>query len=93
MTTRVPIPKHWHLAASDWGNRKERRKDVADGVVMGVLILNHETGEGEVLLKRSFKASDWLLKADAISDWKGLLEREYAVTLSDKEIASWEDEQ
>ena len=81
MTTRIPVPKHWRLAASWWGNRKERRKDVADGVVVGVLTLNYETGEGEVLFKRSFTASDWLLKADAISDWRGLLEREYEAAL------------
>ena len=81
MVEDVFPPMGWNLAAREWGNKRERRRDAKEGHVFGVLVLNPETGEAEVLLHPSFGRYDWLTKADALSDVTGLLEREYDTAL------------
>ena len=81
MVENVFPPMGWNLAAREWGNKRERRRDAKGGHVFGVLVLNPETGEAEVLLHPSFSRADWLTKADALSDVTGLLEREYDTAL------------
>lgn len=70
-------PKGWRLAAREWGDRRERRGQAKRGRVLGVLIWNDDVGEGEVLLVPGFELADGLLAKDALSDWGGLLDREY----------------
>ena len=77
MVDRVNVPKGWKLAAPEWGSPRSRRNDAKSGEVCGVLIWNWETGEGEVLLHPAFFSGCALVGADAISDWAGLLDREY----------------
>jgi hypothetical protein len=77
MTDRVSVPKGWKLAAPEWGSPRSRRNDAKGGEVCGVLIWNYETGEGEVLLQPGFYSGCAIVGADAISDWAGLLDREY----------------
>jgi hypothetical protein len=77
MSDRVSVPKGWKLAAPEWGSPRSRRNDAKGGQVCGVLIWNYETGEGEVLLQPGFYSGCAIVGADAISDWAGLLDREY----------------
>lgn len=92
MVEDVFPPMGWNLAAREWGNKRERRRDANGGSVFGVLVLNPETGEAEVLLHPSFNRADWLTKADALSDVIGLLRRDYDGVLSAKSVASQEDQ-
>lgn len=70
-------PKGWALAAPEWGDRASRRRDAGGGRVLGVLVWNDDRGEGEVLLVPGFARGDGLTSKDALSDWRGLLDREY----------------
>jgi len=38
-------------------------------------------GEGEVRLNDDFKASDWIVRADALKDWIAELQEQYDQTL------------
>jgi hypothetical protein len=87
MVEDVFPPMGWNLAAREWGNKRDRRRDAKEGNVFGVLILNPETGEAEVLLHPSFNRADWLTKADALSDVMGLLQRDYEKVLDVKSAA------
>jgi hypothetical protein len=77
MIEGLPVPRRWKLAAPEFGEQKDRRRQARNGTVCGVLIWNYEEAEGEVLLHPNFFYGDALAAADAIKDWRGLLEREY----------------
>ena len=66
----------WSLAAAHWGRYRERAGQARRGAVLGLLIWDHELGEGEVLLAPEWNHCCGVLKADAASDWAGLLRRE-----------------
>lgn len=74
--------KGWKLAAESWGDKKERMKDAKGGIMVGILVWNEKTYEGEVILSPAVLDNDWLTKADMLGDFKGLLEREYRSALS-----------
>lgn len=73
------MPRRWRLAAPEWGERRRRREDANNGKIVGVLIWSREDGEGEILLAPRFARLHWVERLDALSDWLGLLEREYEV--------------
>ena len=77
----MEFPPKWKLAARDWGNKKERMKDAKGGFIVGFLVWNDETYEGEVMLSPAILKADWLTKADMLSDFNGLLSREYEAAL------------
>jgi hypothetical protein len=77
MPDELPVPKRWKLAAPEFGEQKDRRRNARNGIVCGVLIWDYEEAEGEVLLHPNFFYGSALEAADAIQDWSGLLDREY----------------
>ncbi|MFM2150273.1 MAG: hypothetical protein RLZZ187_2579 [Pseudomonadota bacterium] len=74
----MDVPKGWTLAAREWGQQRERRRHANGGRILGLLVWNEEAGEGEVLLVPGFTRADGVFGKDALSDWCGLLEREYS---------------
>lgn len=87
MVEDVFPPMGWNLAAREWGNKRDRRRDAKEGNVFGVLIWNYETHEGEVLLHPSFRRVDGIGRADILSDVIGLLRREYEGPEVDDDMA------
>ena len=77
MFDELPVPRRWKLAAPEFGEQKDRRRNARNGIVFGVLIWDPEEAEGEVLLRPDFFYGNALEAADALKDCRGLLDREY----------------
>lgn len=74
----LETPKGWKLAARDtFGDKRERQRQARTGEVFGVLIWNHDVGEGEVLLDPHFLKSCRVTRMDAYQDVIGLISRQY----------------
>lgn len=43
----------------------------------GTMRWNWEEGEGRISLSNEFQAASWVLRADALVDWKRAIEEEY----------------
>ena len=69
--------RRWPLAAPEYGEMKQRRKEAKAGQVLAVLVWDDEVGEGEVYLSRDLIKLKPLSAMDALQDWKGLLSHEY----------------
>lgn len=92
MADFVEVPKGWGLAAPDftWGEsspkiaQKKRRSLInsEDAEVVGVLVWNFESGEGDILIHPDHKPSTQFLEnisqKDWITDCIGLLEKHLA---------------
>jgi hypothetical protein len=70
--------RRWPLAAPEYGEMKQRRKDAKTGQVFAVLVWDDEAGEGEVYLSRDLTKLHPSSAKDAIQDWTGLLNHEYS---------------
>lgn len=79
--SNIDVPKGWKLAAAHWGDAEQRREDVRGSRVVGLLLWNDSEGEGEVLFSPDLINGDRLSKLDALSDWEGLLGKDYNHTL------------
>lgn len=75
---------HTHyLAASNFGVPEDRKKIAKRGRVVGLLIVDEENVEGEVVLDKSLLKNDRLFMADVLSDFCGLIEREFNIRLDE----------
>jgi hypothetical protein len=74
---RVISLQKYKLAAPEFGDMEERRALADGGEILGVLLNDPESVDGEVVLSKTFMLSGELAKLDILSDWIGLLQREY----------------
>ena len=74
---KLETPNDWTLAVPAWGDKKQRMKDVKNGKVVGLLIWNVDGHEGEVVFSPEFLDQHWLVRADILSDFHGLVSRQY----------------
>ena len=65
------------LAGLDYGDPKERKKQVKQSTTVGHLILDMDAVEGEVVLLKDFDKLGGIALLDTLGDWIGLLQREY----------------
>lgn len=69
--------RKWPLAAPEFGDMRERRRDAKAGEVFAVLVWAEKEGEGEAYLAPNIRTLHPVSAMDALSDWRGLLEHEY----------------
>lgn len=65
-----------YLASFDFGFSEQRKKLAKSGRVIGLLVVDEESGEGEVVLDKRFLKYNALFVTDVVSDFCFLLERE-----------------
>ena len=65
------------LAGLEYGDLKERQKQVKRSMSVGYLILDMDAVEGEVVLVKDFEKLGGIALLDTLGDWIGLLQREY----------------
>lgn len=65
------------LAGLDYGDPKERKKQVKQSTTVGYLILDMDAVEGEVVILKDFDKLGGIALLDTLGDWLGLLQREY----------------
>lgn len=72
--------RSWPLAAPEYGDMIQRRRDAKGGEVLAVLVWDGDiAGEGEVYLHPDFfSGMAWVTAKDAMNDWMGLLDHEYS---------------
>jgi hypothetical protein len=69
--------RNYTLAAPEYGDKKERRAEAKRSEVLAHLLTEPESAEGEVVLSKAFARYGDIAKLDMLSDWIGLLQREY----------------